>query len=147
MEQLNIFDLLQDNQPLPCEDVVIDHEILFPDLKQFIGKNVVITNSDTLPSPPYRVVTITGYHDRCDIVYRRARPLPETKYGYGEYVNEYIHDVVGVKECMACYVPFYVYDRVEYCDLNKKGKCSVSDAYCRGVLADSNSPIFYSIKN
>ena len=53
---------------------------------------------------------------------------------YSEIVNEYIYNVVGQKEAMACYDVAFVCDRVALSDKDgdKKANAWISEAYCGG---------------
>ena len=134
-EQMSIFDLIEQERDISCrwlkdgDDDLIGKVIPFRELKYKIGEKVIV---NTVTSG-YRIVRILEYHNNCNMIYKRARPLPSSDIGYGEYVNEYIHDVCGIKECMACYEPFEVFDMVGYSD-KEKGKANsyVSEYYCTG---------------
>jgi hypothetical protein len=136
MEQITIFDFIQQEKDTSCrwlkdgDDDLIGKVIPFRDLKKYIGKKVVVSCVNS----GYRIVRIFDYHENCNTIYKRVRPLPDNDIGYGEYVNEYIHDVCGIKECMACYEPYMTFDGVSYSDTdrNRKANCSIAEYYCTG---------------
>jgi hypothetical protein len=135
MEQITIFDFIQQEKDTSCrwlkdgDDDLIGKVIPFRELKNMIGEKVIV---NTVTSG-YRIVRIFDYYENCNTIYKRVRPLPNSDIGYGEYVNEYTHDVVGIKECMACYEPFAVFDMVAYTDKDKSNaKSYVSEYYCTG---------------
>ena len=134
-EQMSIFDLIEQERDISCrwlkdgDDDLIGKVIPFRELKDKIGEKVIV---NTVTSG-YRIVRIFAYYENCNTIYKRVRPLPSSDIGYGEYVNEYIHDVCGIKECMACYDPFMVFDAVAYSDKDKgKANSYVSEYYCTG---------------
>ena len=140
MEQMSIFDFLQQEKDTSCrwlkdgDDDLIGKVIPFRELKNMIGKKVIASCGVTAGKSNYRIVLITDYYENSHKIYKRARPLPPTDIGYGEYVNDYIHDVCGIKECMECYEPFMEFDSVMYSDTSrsKKGNCSISEYWCTG---------------
>lgn len=138
MEQMSIFDFLQPKDT-SCrwlkdgDDCLIGKVIPFRDLKNMVGKKVIVSTMNGNGSN-YRIVQITDYHENSHKIYKRARPLPSNDIGYGEYVNDYIHDVCGIKECMECYDLFMEFDCVSFSDADKrkKGNCSISEYWCTG---------------
>ena len=138
MKQISIFDILKDpvKEP-PCgylkEDqyYLIGKEIAFTQLKDLIGKKVI--NSVTTESNRwFKVYKVIDYFEEHDKFYKQVRKLPENPIGYGEIVNDYIHDVVGIKECMDCYDLDFICDRVALSDSNLSNKANawISEAYC-----------------
>lgn len=136
MKQITIFDILEpDTKEVPCgyiDDLsLIGRELRFSELKDMIGKKCIVTNH-TESQKCYKVVKIIAYFVDCDKVYKQVRELPENDIGYGDKVNDYIHDVVGIKECMDCYEVDYICDRVAFTDKEngKEANCWVSEMYC-----------------
>ena len=136
MRQLTIFDVLPDEKPTTevpygyIKDMrIVGKELSFQDLKFYIGKQVIKCAS-TESNQYFRVYKVVEYYEDCFTYYKRVRPLPDNPIGYGEYVNEYIHDVVGIKECMACYEPAFTCDRVGLSDNGVKENAVVCEAYC-----------------
>lgn len=135
-EQMSIFDLIEQERDISCrwlkdgDDDLIGKVIPFRDLKKYIGKKVVVS----CVSSGYRIVRIISYTEDSRTIYKRVRPLPDNDIGYGEYVNDYIHDICGIKECMACYEPFMKFDSVSYSDKDKlnKANCFETEYYCTG---------------
>lgn len=99
MEQMSIFDFLP-QADITCrilkeeDEHLIGKVIPFTALKDMIGKKVIVQDLHR-----YRIVLITQYWEKSKKIYKRVRPLPDNDIGYGEYVNDYIHDVCGIKEC------------------------------------------------
>lgn len=163
MKQITIFDIIaQGEQPkqLPpkipygyIKDFrIVGRELTFQDLKNYIGKRIIecISNES---NQHFRVYKVIDYFEDCDTYYKRVRPLPPNDIGYGEFVNSYIHDVVGIKECMECYEPAYTCDRVALSSNGKdKADSWISEAYCGSCrfeeLIDYYNDIttFYEIK-
>ena len=150
-EQMSIFDFLQQEKDTSCrwlkdgDDDLIGKVIPFHELKNMIGKKVVMSCVNS----GYRIIRITDYHENCRTIYKRVRPLPDNDIGYGEYVNDYIHDVCGIKECMACYEPYLTFDGVSYSD-KEKGKANsyASEYYCTGGrwnMIDSVNETFHEL--
>ena len=137
MKQLTIFDVLPGEEQASevpygyIKDMrIVGKELSFQDLKNYIGKQVVKCVS-TESNQYFRVYKVIEYYENCFTYYKQVRPLPDNPIGYGEYVNEYIHDVVGIKECMACYEPAFTCDRVGLSDNGKdKENSVVCEAYC-----------------
>ena len=117
MNQIDIFDLIPKQLPkdVPCgyidDNDLVGKEIAFPDLKNYIGKKIVKKFETGL-----KVYKVIEYIENSDTYYKRVRPLPDNALHYGEIVNEYIHDVVGQKEAMACYELAFTCDRVALSD-------------------------------
>lgn len=140
MEQITIFDFIQQEKDISCrwlkdgDDDLIGKVIPFRDLKKYISKKVIASCGITGGKHNYRIVQITEYHENSHKIYKRVRPLPPNGIGYGEYVNDYIHDVCGIKECMECYDLFMEFDSVSFSDADKrkKGNCSISEYWCTG---------------
>ena len=138
MEQMSIFDFLQPKDT-SCrwlkdgDDYLIGKVIPFRELKNMIGKKVIVSSTNGKGSN-YRIVQITGYYENLCKIYKRARPLPPSDIGYGEYVNDFVHDICGIKECMDCYDLFMEFDSVSYSDVDKrkKGNCSLNEYWCTG---------------
>ena len=135
MNQLSLFDILPKQLPLdvPCGYIsdpdLVGEQIPFTDLRNYVGKKVVKAYEGG-----YKVYKVIEYIEQSDTFYKRVRPLPDTAMKYGEIVNEYIHDVVGQKEAMACYDVAFVCDRVALSDKegDKKANAWISEAYCGG---------------
>ena len=136
MKQISIFDIL----PMIKTDIacgyidnlaLIGRELRFYELKTMINKKCLLARPHQ-NSVIYAVVRITDYWEDCDKIYKQIKPLPENCLRYGDRVNDYIHDIVGQKEAMACYEEECTCDRVGYSDNDhfKKGNCSVSEMYC-----------------
>lgn len=138
MKQITIFDLFQSKDTeIPCgylkeeQYYLIGKEIPFVQLKDLIGHKVVnsvITESHTW----YKVYKVIDYFENSDKYYKQVRELPDNSFKYGEIVNDYIHDVVGIKECMECYELDFTCDRIALSDsnLNNKANAWVSEANC-----------------
>lgn len=122
--QMTLFDIIAQDKPNNAPYGYIDdlsyvgRELTFKELEGHIGKQIVCTVK-TESHLWYRVYKVVDYFEDCDTYYKQVRPLPPNGYEYGEIVNSYIHDVVGVKECMACYEPAFTCDRVS---LSSNGK-------------------------
>ena len=156
MKQLTIFDIIeQPKTEPPCgyidDLLLIGRELQFTELESMIGKKVIIT-SGTVSSIAYKVIRITDYHKDSDTVYKRVRELPEGKMYYPDYVNDYIHDICGIKECMDCYEVAYTCDRVAFTDNDrcKGSNGGVSEMYCRNgrhepIGGFSDSETFYEL--
>lgn len=140
MKQITIFDIIADEKPavktndIPCGYIrdmrIVGRELEFQELKDFIGKKVIEVRS-TESNQYYRVYKVIGYYEDCFTYYKRVKPLPDSDIGYGEIVNEFIHDVVGIKDCMACYEPYFTCDRVALSDNNgNKSNAVVCEAWC-----------------
>ena len=135
MNQLSLFDILPKQLPLdvPCGYIndpnLVGEQIPFTDLRKYIGKKVV-----KVYEGGYKVYKVIEYIEQSDTFYKRVRPLPDTAMKYGEIVNEYIYNVVGQKEAMACYDVAFVCDRVALSDKDgdKKANAWISEAYCGG---------------
>ena len=135
MNQLSLFDILPKQLPLdvPCGYIsdpdLVGEQIPFTDLRNYVGKKVVKAYEGG-----YKVCKVIEYIEQSDTFYKRVRPLPDTAMKYSEIVNEYIHDVVGQKEAMACYDVAFVCDRVALSDKDgdKKANAWISEAYCGG---------------
>lgn len=161
MEQITIFDILVIDKP-DCKDIpygyikdmrIVGKELTFQELKNYIAKKIIKCLS-TESNQYFRVYKVIEYHEDCFTYYKRVRPLPPNSIGYGEYVNEYIHDVVGIKECMACYEPAFTCDRVALSDNGgNKSNAIVCEAYCSNgryeELLDYQNGLesFYEVKN
>lgn len=147
MEQLTIFDVLPAEKPkdIPCgyiEDLsLVGKEIAFNDLKNYIGRKIVKADGFQ-----FKVYTMLEYYENTDTFYKRVRPLPENQMQYGEIVNEYIHDVVGIKECMACYEPYFTCDRVGLSDKegSKQVNSWVSEGYCSNGRYEATGGFTYT---
>lgn len=133
--QMTIFDIISSNKPKTApygytDDMsIIGRELTFKDLKNYIGKQIVCTVK-TESNLWYRVYKVIEYFENCDTYYKRVRPLPPNDYDYGEIVNSYIHDVVGIKECMACYEPAFTCDRLALSSNGKnKADSWISESY------------------
>lgn len=155
-KQISIFDILAPDEPKPDEPKTITYgyikdfrivgqELTFQDLKNYIRKPVVECKS-TESNQYFRVYKVVEYYEDCDTYYKRVRPLPPNQIGYGEIVNSYIHDVIGIPECMECYEPAFTCDRVALSSNGKdKADSWISEAYCAngrfdcylGTLADT----------
>ena len=141
MKQLSFFDLLEPEdigtKEVPygyLEDLsLVGRELKFTELKDMVGQKCLLARHSATGTS-YRVVKITEYWENCDKVYKQAKPLPEgIAVRYGDMVNGYIHDVVGIKEAMDCYELAYECDRVAYSESDKKqdkNKYQVSESYC-----------------
>ena len=155
MKQLTIFDVIADVKPkekpkdIPCgytEDTsIVGSAIPFTELKNYIGKKVIKSDGRN-----YKVYQVIEYFESCDTFYKRVKPLPDNDIGYGEIVNEYIHDVCGIKECMSCYEPAFKCDRIALSDNGGKTANSwISEAYCSNgrFRIDNDYPYtFYEIR-
>ena len=134
MKQIDIFDILPKQLPLdvPCGYIddpdLVGGVIPFTHLKNYIGKKVV-----KVYESGYKVYKVIEYIENCDTYYKRVRPLPDNALHYGEIVNEYIHDVVGQKEAMACYDIAFICDRVALSDKEGSNQANswISEAYCK----------------
>ena len=133
--QMTIFDIISSDKPkvVPYGYTdnmnIIGRELTFKDLKNYIGKQIVCTVK-TESNLWYRVYKVIEYFENCDTYYKRVRPLPPNDYDYGEIVNSYIHDVVGIKECMACYEPAFACDRIALSSNGKnKADSWISESY------------------
>ena len=151
MEQMSIFDMLSvPVKDIPCgyvEDMsVIGRELYFTELAEMIGKKVVVSSGSN-----YKVVKIMEYHKDSDRIYKQIKKLPEDTLQYAERINDYIHDVVGQKKDMACYILETTCDRVGYADKEKLSgsNCWESEMYCSNgrykPLNDTNDT-FYELK-
>lgn len=141
MKQVTIFDIIGETEPkpiakdIPCGYIrdfrVIGRELEFQELKDFIGKKIVCAKVNE-SNQYFRVYRVIKYIENSDTYYKRVRPLPENQIQYGEIVNDYIHDIVGIKECMACYEPFVTCDRVALSDKDTGSEPNswISEAYC-----------------
>ena len=133
--QMTIFDIISSDKPKVApygytDDMsIIGRELTFKDLKNYVGKQIVCTVK-TESNLWYRVYKVIEYFENCDTYYKRVRPLPPNDYDYGEIVNSYIHDVVGIKECMACYEPAFTCDRLALSSNGKnKADSWISESY------------------
>lgn len=141
MQQISIFDLIEiTHKDIPCgyikeedESILVGRELRFSELKDMIGKKCLVS-ATTESRRWYKVVKILTYKEDCDKIYKQVRELPENDIGYGEYVNEFIHDVVGIKECMDCYEVDYTCDRVGFANNDKRKEPDgwVSESWCSG---------------
>ena len=130
MQQIDIFDILPKQLPLdvPCGYIddpdLVGEQIPFTDLRNYIGKKVV-----KVYEGGYKVYRVIEYIEQSDTFYKRVRPLPDTAMKYSEIVNEYIYNVVGQKEAMACYEPYFTCDRVALSDKDgdKKANAWISE--------------------
>jgi len=140
MRQLTIFDVIEpETKPDKLKSVpygyirdirIVGRELTFQDLKNCIGKQIVKCDS-TESNQYFRVYKVIEYYEDCDTYYKRVRPLPPNPIGYGDIVNSFIHDVVGIKECMECYEPAFICDRVALSGNGKdKADSWISEAYC-----------------
>ena len=138
MKQITIFDIIEK----PIKDIqcgylkedqyhLIGRELRFSELKDLIGKKVVCS-ATTQSNKWYRVYKVVDYFENHDKFYKQVRELPENNIGYKEIVNDYIHDVIGIKECMDCYELDFICDRVALSDDNRSSKANawISEAYC-----------------
>ena len=147
MQQIDIFDILPKQLPLdvPCGYIsdpdLVGEVIPFTSLKDYIGKKVVKAYEGG-----YKVYKVIEYIENCDTFYKRVRPLPDNALHYGEIVNEYIHDVCGQKEAMACYEPYFTCDRVALSDKEGTDKANawVSEAWCKDGRYDIGEANAYS---
>lgn len=144
MKQMSIFDIIPETtRNIPCgyleEDQyhLIGRELSFPELKDMIGKKVICT-VHTESNTWYKVYKVVDYFVDSDKVYKQVRELPEGCLHYGDYVNDYIHDVCGQKEAMDCYEIDYTCDRVALSDDNRKNQANawVSEMYCKNGRFD-----------
>lgn len=141
--QMTIFDILAPDEPKTVpygyidDTSIVGREITFKDLQNFIGKQIICT-VETESHLYYRVYKVIDYFKECDKFYKRVRPLPENLHDYGEFVNSYIHDVVGIKECMDCYEFAYSCDRIA---LSSNGK-DKADSWVSEFYGDDR---FYEI--
>lgn len=149
MEQLDLFDYMPPiEEPITyCsvkdDGIILGRSIPFHELKHMIGRNVFYVENGRK-----KVIKVIRYSENARTVYKRVRPLPANDIGYGEYVNEYIHDVVGIKSCMACYEPYRKYDLIQYTESNKRSKdfLQISEEYCKGgVLSNGRGIEFFDI--
>lgn len=151
MNQLSFFDILPKQLPLdvPCGYIsdpdLVGEVIPFTSLKDYIGKKVVKAYEGG-----YKVYKVIEYIENCDTYYKRAKPLPDNALRYGEIVNEYIHDVCGQKEAMACYEPYFTCDRVALSDKEGSDKANawVSEAWCkdgRYGIGEKNAYSFHQL--
>lgn len=141
MYQMTIFDIIKRTvKDIPCgyikeedETALVGRELSFTELKNMIGKKCIVS-ATTESRRWYKVIKIIDYFEGCDKIYKQVRELPENDIGYGERVNDFIHDVVGIKDCMDCYEVDYVCDRVAYTnkDNSKKAEGWVSESWCSG---------------
>lgn len=138
MKQLTIFDFLPAKQEIPCgyieehdEISLIGRELRFTELKDMIGEKCIVSVT-TESRRWYKVIKIVDYWENHDKIYKQVRDLPENDIGYPERVNDYIHDVCGIKECMDCYEIDYICDRIAYTDKEngKEAKGWVSESWC-----------------
>lgn len=147
MQQIDIFDILPKQLPLdvPCGYIsdpdLVGEQIPFTDLRNYIGKKVVKAYEGG-----YKVYKVIEYIEQSDTFYKRVRPLPDTAMKYGDIVNEYIHDVCGQKEAMACYEPYFTCDRVALSDKEGTDKANawVSEAWCKDGRYDIGEKNAYS---
>jgi len=136
MKQITIFDIIQTGET-PCgylkeeQYYLIGRELDFQELKNLIGKKVICT-SPTQSKTWYRVYKVIDYFENNDKFYHQVEKLPENNIQYSAIVNDYIHDVVGVKECMDCYELSFTCDRVALTDKDRSDSANawVSEAYC-----------------
>ena len=152
--QMTIFDILVPDKPTDVsygyieDESIVGKELTFQDLKNYIGKQVICTVT-TESNKWFRVYKVIEYFENHDTFYRQAKPLPPNTYPYGEIVNSYIHDVVGIKECMECYEVAYTCDRVALSSNGKnKADSWISEAYCANGRFDNDDPYaerFYEI--
>lgn len=139
MKQITIFDIIAQDTPAGPQSIVcgyikdtsiVGREIAFQDLRAYIGKKIIKAEGTT-DRMNFKVCKVIEYYDGCDTFYKRVRPLPPNKMRYGPFVNSFIHDVVGIKECMQCYEPAFICDRVALSDNDKnQANAWVSEAYC-----------------
>lgn len=156
MKQITIFDIIaKDEQPKQLPPAIpygyikdfriVGRELTFQDLKNYIGKRIIecISNES---NQHFRVYKVIDYFEDCDTFYKRVRPLPDNTLHYGEIVNEYIHDVCGQKEAMACYEPYFTCDRVALSDKEGTDKANawVSEAWCKDGRYDTGEANAYS---
>lgn len=156
MKQMTIFDIIEEPNKEPLcgylkeeEYNLIGRQLSFQELKNMIGKKCIVT-AHTESHKWYKVIKIVDYFIDCDKVYKQVRDLPENDIGYGDRVNDYIHDVVGIKECMDCYEVEYICDRVAYTDKEKTKEANswVSEMYCsngRFEPITTSSTTFYEL--
>lgn len=159
MRQLSLFDIIE---PVTQKDIpygyikdirIVGRELLsFQDLKNHIGEQIVKCSSNE-SNQHFRIYKVIDYFENCDTYYKRVRPLPPNSIGYGNIVNSFIHDVVGIKECMECYEPVFTCDRVALSGNGRNTADSwISEAYCVNgrfeSLLDYSSDIisFFEIK-
>lgn len=142
MKQMTIFDIIPETaRNILCgytDDVsLIGRELRFDELKNLIGKKCIIC-SPRQSAIDYKVIKITDYWTDCDKVYKMVRKLPEGCLQYGDWVNDYIHDVCGQKEAMGCYELDYTCDRVGYVDKDKNNQSDhfLSEMYCKNGRFD-----------
>ena len=151
MQQIDIFDILPKQLPLDVhcgyinDPDLVGEVIPFTSLKDYIGKKVVKAYEGG-----YKVYKVIEYIENCDTFYKRVRPLPDNALHYGEIVNEYIHDVCGQKEAMACYEPYFTCDRVALSDKEGTDKANawVSEAWCkdgRYDIGEANACSFHQL--
>lgn len=154
MEQLSIFDVfgIKDDKPrdIPCgyldDESLVGRELQFSELEGMIGKKVIISSN-----VGYKVVRIETYIKDHDEVYKKVRPIPEGCLQYGEYVNGYIHDIVGEKKAMECYELAYSCDRVGFADFEqcKGSRGWISEMYCNNgrhePIDGPNADTFYEL--
>ena len=156
MKQMTIFDIIEKpKKEPPCgyidDLLLVGRELRFQELKNMIGKKVVCSVS-TESHTWYKVYKVIDYFEEHDKFYKQVRKLPENSIGYGQIVNDYIHDVVGIKECMDCYELSFICDRVVLSDsnLNDKANAWVSEAYCSNGRFKANTfdypETFYELK-
>jgi len=134
VKQIDIFEIIPKQLPIdvPCGYIddpdLVGKEISFPDLKNYIGKKIVKSYEQG-----YKVYKVIEYIENSDSYYKRVKPLPDNALRYGEYVNEYIYNVVGQKEAMACYEKAFSCDRVALSDKegSEQANAWVSEAYCK----------------
>ena len=136
MKQITIFDIIPETtRYIPCgyidDMALIGPELRFNELKNMVGKKCIICSSRQ-SGRDYAVIRIIKYFENSDKVYKRVRDLPDNQIGYGEFVNDYIHDVVGIKECMNSYEIAYICDRVAFTrkENNKEADNWLSEMYC-----------------
>lgn len=140
MSQISIFEAFADL--VPVEDRVpfgtledenlIGRELRFKELKDFVGKKVVLVSEQPY-TDHYSVVKITKFWEEADAIYKRVRELPERWANtYEDRVNDYIHDHCGAREAMACYELECTCDSVSYARKERElsGDCGVSEMYC-----------------
>lgn len=150
MKQITIFDIIPDeNKEQQCgyiDDLsLIGRELSFNELKEMIGKKVVIC-APRQSATDYKVIKVTSYWTDCDRIYKRVRPLPAGCLNYSNQVNDYVHDVCGQKEAMACYELDYTCDRIGYVTKDNKNSPDhfVSEAWCRNGRFETQDEFPYS---
>lgn len=113
-------------------------ELTFADLKNYKGKKVLVQGECGY----YKVYEVMDYKADVNTIYKRVRPLPPNNCGYGEFVNDYIHDVCGIKECMACYEPYKTYGQLALNDSehSKKANSWIAEYWNDTELDFTNHP-------